>query len=342
MSGRIYGHGPVILLALYGIAAGRASAESIRRFAGEKLDDKSIEKLGFSGGKLPCARTIRRITQQSELDFSEAQELGEKLLHMDGKSSRSAKSPEEPAPHFISLIDGESGGLIGQETCQKGAGTEREAAKELLKKINVKGAPITADAGFAPGNLPAVIRDDGAHYVLRVKGNAKGPLDLMTLRLNQNGEKHADKATETIVTGGRVDERNMEILPTAHVEKMLPKGLADAVRFGRTAKKSAHKKTGKTSQAEQYFITSLPQGEAAAADLLRICREHWRVENNLHRPKDLYLGEDKCRCRSENAPAVRAALRSFAVGILKKIAPNICEAIDKCAANHLYFLKYVT
>ena len=342
MSGRRYPFKAIAAIALYGIAAGRDSAESIWRFCNEKFDKKTLEELGFPEGKLPCARTLRRVFQQAELDFSQENFCEGKVYNMDGKSSRGAKNPGEIAAHLVNLIDSESRELVAQETCEKGGGTERKAAKEMIRKTDVKGAIITADAGFACGNLPAVIRDNEADYILRVKGNMPHLYELMKLRINQNSEKHAEKAASATITGGRIDEREIEILHRSFIEKVLPLGLADTVRFGRITKRSTHKKTGKTVTTMHYFVTSLPQEMMSADQALQIHREHWRVENDLHRKKDIYLREDACRLRAGNAPAIWAALRSFVCGILRKISTNFCEAIDKCAANHNTFFRNAT
>ncbi|WP_462363832.1 transposase [Pyramidobacter porci] len=51
-----------------------------------------------------------------------------------------------------------------------------------------------------------------------------------------------------------------------------------------------------------YFISSLKN--AQAKDLLRITREHWAIENNLHWMLDMAFWEDDCRARAKNAAEV--------------------------------------
>jgi hypothetical protein len=50
--------------------------------------------------------------------------------------------------------------------------------------------------------------------------------------------------------------------------------------------------------------------------LLRLVRQHWRIENSLHYVRDVTLGEDACRVRRGAAPQVLAALRNAAVHLL--------------------------
>ena len=70
---------------------------------------------------------------------------------------------------------------------------------------------------------------------------------------------------------------------------------------------------GKTAVEVCYGITSLTPGEADAARLLGLVREHWRIENCLHYVRDVTLGEDACRVRKGSAPQVLAALRNAAI-----------------------------
>ena len=64
-----------------------------------------------------------------------------------------------------------------------------------------------------------------------------------------------------------------------------------------------------------YKITSLSPDQASAPDLLQLSRSHWSIENQLHYVRDVTLGEDRSRIRTN--PGVFARLRSFAFNILK-------------------------
>lgn len=73
---------------------------------------------------------------------------------------------------------------------------------------------------------------------------------------------------------------------------------------------------GKTTVEVAYAITSLSADRADAAVLLEYSRDHWSIENELHYPRDVTLGEDACRVRSGTAPQVLAALRNSIVHLL--------------------------
>jgi predicted transposase YbfD/YdcC len=190
--------------------------------------------------------------------------------------------------------------------------------------------------------LRAALKENGADYLLRVKKNTKELREAMRLRLAQKGASEGEKASDSVPTGGRADSRNITVLDASLIRKMLPEGLRHAARFGVVRKSAYRKSRGKTVDTEHFFITSLCRSQASAADLLKRRREHWSVENDLHRAKDLFLDEDKCRRRKDNAPYSWASLRSCALNLLRKISPNIPEAIDLCAANPKFFFKIAT
>jgi predicted transposase YbfD/YdcC len=91
---------------------------------------------------------------------------------------------------------------------------------------------------------------------------------------------------------------------------------------------------GKTVVEVSYGITSLSPEEADAARLLRLVREHWRIENCLHYVRDVTLGEDACRVRKGGAPQVLAALRNAAIHLLAGVpAESRAAATERLAAR---------
>ena len=46
-----------------------------------------------------------------------------------------------------------------------------------------------------------------------------------------------------------------------------------------------------------HAVTSLTRARAAGADLLKLSRDHWGIENRLHCVRDVTLREDRCRLR---------------------------------------------
>ena len=88
-----------------------------------------------------------------------------------------------------------------------------------------------------------------------------------------------------------------------------------------------HHPTRPSRHAVRYFLTSLP-APTPAATALRATRRHWQIENRLHVPRDVTLGEDACQVRSGRAPQVLAAVRNAVVGLLHQHrVPNLAAAL---------------
>ena len=77
------------------------------------------------------------------------------------------------------------------------------------------------------------------------------------------------------------------------------------------------RRAGGAEQRETVFaITSLTPQEAPARRLLELARGHWAIENQLHWVKDVALGEDACRVRTNGGPQVLSGLRNAALRLL--------------------------
>lgn len=74
---------------------------------------------------------------------------------------------------------------------------------------------------------------------------------------------------------------------------------------------------GDVTREVTLVVTSLPAKAANAEAVLGLVRGHWGSGNRLPFVRDVTLGEDACRVRSENAPHVFAALRNPALNLLR-------------------------
>ena len=79
-----------------------------------------------------------------------------------------------------------------------------------------------------------------------------------------------------------------------------------------------------------FLITSLSRDQASPEQLLRLNRYHWAIENNLHRNKDMLLGEDRTTSRSDHAPANIASLNNLVLYLLRRIHSSPTLAIERC------------
>ena len=90
---------------------------------------------------------------------------------------------------------------------------------------------------------------------------------------------------------------------------------------------------GRTTTETAYGITSLTRGQADAARLLGLVRQHWGIEM-LFWVRDVTFGEDACRVRSGDAPVVLSALRNAAFTLLDHAGhANKAAALRRHAAH---------
>lgn len=105
-------------------------------------------------------------------------------------------------------------------------------------------------------------------------------------------------------------------------------GLGQVCRLVREVEFVSGKRAGETTREEAFALTSLPPDQADPARLLAVWRGHWQIENGLHWVRDVTLGEDACPVRVGHAPAVFAACRNTALGLLRRAgAANVAAAL---------------
>ena len=71
--------------------------------------------------------------------------------------------------------------------------------------------------------------------------------------------------------------------------------------------------TWKNSDETAFYISTIV---LSARDFCLAIRNHWGIENRNHYVRDVTMGEDKSRIRTN--PHIFAKLRSFALNILRK------------------------
>jgi predicted transposase YbfD/YdcC len=338
--GRIYSFKGLMQIIIHGLSLNLSSVASIHRVLLVVYTKHRLKKIGFI--KFPSVTTLQRLVIRLDIDFNKnPSDIKEKLLHLDGKSICGSRNEEGNFCHIVNLYNGDDKTLIASQITPSTSkiGGERAASKEILEKINIEGAIITGDAAFSSGDFPSKIIEKKAHFFLKIKDNTKILKDTMRVRLGQHIHIRGEKYLETDLSSGKVYEREIIALPTASLYSVLPAGLQSAQRFGMIQNRITDKKTKEVTVKEHFFITSLTEEEADSKRLLEIHLSHWRVENDLHRAKDMFLGEDKKTIRSAKKGENMATLLSNAVSILYKINQSIVQAIDAIRTNHSLFIN---
>lgn len=91
-------------------------------------------------------------------------------------------------------------------------------------------------------------------------------------------------------------------------------------------------KSGQERHESVFLITDLSPEQASPEHLLTLARGHWSIENRSHYVRDFTFDEDRSRVRRHRGPAAMAALRNFAISLLRLSgATNIAKALRAMA-----------
>lgn len=218
-------------------------------------------------------------------------------------------------------------------------------APRLLEQVRplLAGRLVSGDALYCQKTLCRQLRLAGADYLLAIKANQPDLLEDVALLFRDPplGERLLTAQTVT-KHGGRLEQRHLRasaVLAAYLQETGWPDvGLVLAVET--TVRWPAHPARAPSHEL-RYFLSSLP-ATTPPAMLLRRVRTHWHIENRLHWPRDVTLGEDACQVRTGRAPQALAAVRNTVLGVLRgQAAANCAAAIRACAWSppaHLFSL----
>jgi predicted transposase YbfD/YdcC len=90
-----------------------------------------------------------------------------------------------------------------------------------------------------------------------------------------------------------------------------------------------------------WLITSLTAAEASPQALLTYNRDHWRIENNLHRNKDVTLGEDSYTNRKDHAPRNIFTLNAIVLELAARFGLSPKIAIERCQDDKNLAIKWI-
>lgn len=184
---------------------------------------------------------------------------------------------------------------------------EAAGALLLVELLQLKGCVVTADALHCHRGMAKAIVDRGGDYVLAVKNNQPGLLRDAKAAIAAAERKKTKQATTKDADHGRKEARTAIVASVKDMgEKHDFPGLKAVARI--TSKR------GSEETVERYFLLTQPY---KPAELLRIVREHWGIENVLHWTLDVVLDEDQTRSRKDHAPANLAVLRRLALNIAR-------------------------
>lgn len=245
-------------------------------------------------------------------------------LRIDGKAVRGAATRGGRAPMLLSGIwdDGTTAAQLPVDIKTN----EIPVFRNLLEKIpeeDLKGAVISADEMHTQRRHARKIHAAGAFFIFTIGENQPRLFDAADAL---PWKSIAGEAWTVDRGHGRVDARTIKTLPpTPEIKELFPH-----VEQVFLVERYSYGLDGELLGAVAVLgTTSLPAGQAGAADLLAYLRGHWAIEVH-HYVRDVVFGEDASRTRS--AYRAMAAVRNAVAGILHlHRVPNIAAQLR---ANH--------
>lgn len=229
------------------------------------------------------------------------------VVALDGKALRRAyDSGKSHMPPIMVTAWGAQTRMALANVLAEG-NNEAAAALQLIGLLTLKGCVVTADALHCHRAMAAAIVEQGGDYAIAVKDNRHALL-LDAKAAVATATRQGASATVTVDDRHGRHETRVAVVAAAGAtaERHEFPGLQAVAKI--TSKRNGDK------IVEPYFLLSR---QWRPAEMLRIVRSHWSIENSLHWPLDVLLDEDLARSRKDNAPANLAVLRRLALNVAR-------------------------
>ena len=257
------------------------------------------------------------------------------ILSLDGKTSNGSTrstgiNKEEKVVNTMSVYSNNYGISIIQDYIKEKS-NEIPMAPELLKKLNLKGCVVTADALNTQVKTIEAIRDGKADYVLPVKENQKITYEeikeyfedksILSEVKKENYIKKIEKEHNAIIT--------REYYMTKDINWMNTKSKWPSLKSIGLARNIIEKEE-KITIEDRYYIISFSDD----IDLFsKSVRAEWGIENNLHAPLDIVFKEDDNKKLEKNGAKNLGIIRRIALALLKFVQTNYKISLNLIRTN---------
>lgn len=271
-----------------------------------------------------------------------------KQIAVDGKTLRRSfeHAWRKMGLHLVTAWCVEDGVCLGQQAVDEKS-NEIVAVPRVLGLLDLAGAVVTVDALNTQRAVAEQVVAAGGDYVMALKDNhptlfarvARNVDDLVRDRFA--GVPHT--ATDDTEAGhGRVERR--QVWATDQLDWLTDGQRADWAGLRSVAAVEATRTLadGTVGRFRRYFLSSLPPD---AAELGRLVRNHWGIENGQHWCLDVGFREDQSRVRADHGDRNLAAVRRIALNLLKRdrsVKLGIANKRLKAARRTDYLLAVVT
>jgi predicted transposase YbfD/YdcC len=342
----------ILFISLCGVVCGAKSFVDMADFGRAKFEWFE-ERLILENG-IPSHDTFRRVyslidPEQFRVCFTSwteaISEAVDDVISLDGKSLRRSfdSATGMSAIHILNAWSSANDFCLGQMKVD-GKSNEITAMPKLIKMMNVKGAVITADALNCQKDIAETIVDQGADYVLALKGNHHDLFEDVKLyfatSLSDGFEEKYQVYEENDCGHGRIETRRYYVVKVSDLPWLGGKDQWKGLKSVACVESTRITKSTNTESREcRYFISSLD----VVSRISRAIRCHWNVENKLHWVMDVDFGEDACRVRKDHGPENFASIRQIAHNLLKRAGDtrSIRRKINLCCWDNDFLASVV-
>lgn len=280
------------------------------------------------GNGIPSADTFRRVlsaidpVQFNACFIAWVQALSEgtqgKLVAIDGKTIRHSfdRATGKKALHLVSAWIVENRLTLGQVATEEKS-NEITAIPRLLDLVTIRGATVTMDAMGCQKTIAAKIIDNGANYVMGLKGNqgtAHQEIKLFFDDALAHDFAGIDYTFDETIDGsehGRTEVRR--VWETQQLEWFVDRkkwsGLSSIILV------ESERTIGEQTSIERRYYWSSHTLDAKA--LGKMIRGHWGIENELHWCLDVAFREDESSMHTDHGPENLALLRKIVLNLVK-------------------------
>ncbi|MEO3936698.1 ISAs1 family transposase [Dermatophilaceae bacterium Soc4.6] len=318
----------VLAVAVTAVLAGARSFAAIGEWAAD-LPGEHRTRIGLSpsSASSPDESTLRKLFGRLDADHLDralgawlwtrsAVVNGQRVIALDGKTVRGARTATTSAPHLVAAFDHATGTVLGQVQVAAKS-NEIPAVRDLLACFDLTGVVVTVDAMHTQTDTALAITTAGGQYVFTVKGNT--PTLHRQLKTLPWADVPAHSSTTT--SHGRRTTRTIKAVAAPAGVGFV--GAAQVAQIRRTVTRA-----GKKSVEVVYVITSADHHDAPPAVLAAWVRGHWGIEDRLHWVRDVSFDEDRSQVRTGHTPRVMATLRNTAISLLRLTGwNNIAQAL---------------
>jgi predicted transposase YbfD/YdcC len=339
----------ILVIAVCAVLCGAESFPAIEDFGHER--EAWLQHFLELPGGIPSHDTFNRVFRlldplQFQAGFlSWMQAVAEatvgEVVAIDGKARRRSfdKGTAKRAIHMVSAWATENGVVVGQRKVDAKS-NEITAIPAFLALLALQGCIVTIDAMGCQRAIAQQIVEQGADYVLALKGN-QPTLEQAVAHFFVTGaeaEAHrtaSDSSEQTEQGPGRSEPRCYGI-----TEALAPAFRAAAWPGLRSIGmvEATRPLAGKTTVEQRLYLTSLKPDAHLFA---RAVRNHWGIENGLHWTLDVTFREDQSRLRKGHGAENFAVLRHIVLNLLRTepSAKSMPRKRLACALNPDYLLK---